>query len=85
MGFRASAPAPNLGYNRNSDWPNVGLAGAARVDGLTVGVGGGVNLKTNNGGTATGSGQWHPTVMYMLGFVVVELVVFHLLSRYMNI
>lgn len=82
MGFRASAPAGNTGYNRNSDWPVAGGAGV-KVDGLTVGVGGGVNLKSSviNPGTS----EWHPTVAWMLGFVVVELVAYHILCRYLNL
>lgn len=84
MGFGvASAPAQNLGYNRRvSDWP-VAAGVAARVDGLTAGIGGGVNLGSTM--SAPGSTQWHPTVAWMLGFVVVELVAFHMLSRFLNI
>lgn len=79
MGFGvASAPAGNLGYNRVSDWPSTGGVGAT---------------KTNNGGSAMGlnatinpgSTQWHPTVKWMLGFVVAELVAYHVLCRVLNI
>jgi hypothetical protein len=26
-------------------------------------------------------GQWEPSVLYLLGFIIVEMVVFHVLSR----
>lgn len=82
MGFRASTPAGNTGYNRTSDWPVAGGVGV-RVDGLTAGIGGGVNLKGSVGGPSTS--QWHPTVAFMLGFVVVEIVLFGMLSRALNV
>ena len=68
-GFRASAPAQNMGYNRVGDWPTNNGSGPMPV----------------NSSGSSALGQWHPTVVWMLGFVVVELVVFHALSRVMNI
>lgn len=84
MGFRVSAPAPDQGYNRTSDWPVAAGAGA-RIDGIAVGIGGGVNLKQTISAPGQGAGAWHPTVAWMLGFVAVELLVFHMLSRFLNI
>lgn len=82
MGFRVSAPASNTGYNRSTDWPVAGGV-AAQIDGVSAGFGGGIRLKNSTIGG--GMGQWHPTVAYMLGFVVAELVLFHLLSHTLNI
>ena len=31
------------------------------------------------------SSTWHPTVAWMLGFVVAEMVLYHILSHYLNI
>lgn len=76
MGFR-TAPAGQLGYFRASDWPTEKGAGPAMQSDPTVSPG-------INGGSSLVSG-WHPTVLWMLGFVVTELIVFHLLSRFMNI
>jgi hypothetical protein len=33
----------------------------------------------------SGSSTWHPTIAWLLGFVVVELVGFRLLSRFLNL
>lgn len=86
MGFRTSAPAPNLGYNRTTDWPVAGgVSGSAQINGFRLG--GGVSAMANLGtvNPGTGTGTWHPTIAWMLGFVVVELIAFQLLSRYLNL
>ena len=86
MGFRTGAPAPDLGYNRTTDWPVAGsIAGSARLDGISAK--GGIAAMLNLKGSATpgAPGTWHPTVVWMLGFVVVELIAFNLLSKYLNI
>lgn len=75
MGFR-TAPAQNLGYYRASDWPTTGGSGPAMPTSPTVSPG--------QTGASMASG-WHPTVLWMLGFVVAELVVFHTLGRFLNI
>lgn len=74
--FRQSAPASNLGYFRASDWPTSQGAGPMPSNGYTVSPG------QNGGGVMS---QWHPTVAWMLGFVVVELIAFHVLSRMLNL
>jgi len=40
----------------------------------------GTGMLTQGFGNITGGG-WEPSVIYLLGFVVVEMVVFHLVSR----
>lgn len=75
MGFRVLSPAPNTGYNRTTDWPTKGGSGG------TVGFGSTLSSTI----TAPGGSQWHPTVAWMLGFVVAELIIFHLLSGFLNI
>lgn len=40
------------------------------------------------GPAAPGFGQsstWHPTVAWLLGFTVAEMILFHILSFYLNI
>lgn len=77
MPFRATtAPAQNLGYFRATDWPSVEGAGPVLAGGPTPPPG-------QNGGASLS--DWHPTVKWMLGFVVAELVAFHLLSRFLKI
>lgn len=31
------------------------------------------------------SSTWHPTIAWMLGFVIAELVLYHILSHFLNI
>lgn len=76
MGFRVTAPASNLGYNRVGDWPATGGSGPAMQQSPSVSLG-------QFGGQS--ASQWHPTVVWMLGFIVVELIAFHALSRVLNI
>lgn len=47
-------------------------------------VGGAMAMSTN-ASTGTTATQWHPTVKWMAGFVIAELIAFHLLSRFLNI
>lgn len=75
--FRAGAPAANLGYFRSTDWPTSGGSGPAMPSTITTAPG-------QNGGPGALS-SWHPTVLWMLGFVVAELVAFHLLGRVLKI
>lgn len=77
MPFRASAPAQNLGSYRTSSWPTAGGSGPAMQSQPTVAPG-------QNGG-GYGTSQWHPTVLWMGGFIIAELVVFHVLSRALKI
>lgn len=87
MGFRVSAPAPNAGYNRTTDWPvGGGVAATATIDGVSAkgGVGAMFKLSTPIGAPA-GTSTWHPTIAWMLGFILVELVAFHALSRFLNL
>lgn len=87
MGFRTSAPAPNTGYNRTTDWPvSGGVNATARVNGFAAkgGVSAMANLTSPTAAPGM-AGQFHPTVAWMLGFVVVELIAFQLLSRFLNL
>lgn len=62
-------PPANVGYNRSTDWPTAGGAMA---------------LNTNS--TATGNPTtWHPTIQWIIGFVIAELVAFHLLSQFLHL
>lgn len=76
MGFRANAPASNLGYFRATDWPVNGGSGNPVRSGPTTAPG--------MNGAAT-SGAWHPTIVWLLGFIVAELVVFHALSKFLRL
>ena len=78
MGFRTAQPAPNTGYNRTTDWPTTG--GARTANG-----GPGMSFLKSSVAAPSGSNTWHPTVAWLMGFVVVELVAFRLLSRFLNL
>lgn len=77
MGFRAQAPAQNLGSYRNTSWPTAGGSGPAMQSQPTVAPG--------QNGNSMSLGAWHPTTLWMIGFVVVELAAFHFLSRTLKI
>jgi hypothetical protein len=40
----------------------------------------GVGMLTQGFGNITGGG-WEPSVLYLLGFIVVEMVLFHIIGR----
>lgn len=83
MGFRVATPDPTTGYNRATDWPTAGGAGTASGYGAsTMGFG---SITNSTIDVDTSAGGWHPTVLWMLGFVVVEMIAFHILSHVMNI
>lgn len=83
MGFRVSAPAPQAGYNRVTDWPTAGgvPANTSKGGGLMGGLKGLFSAPIES----PASGTWHPTVLWMFGFIVVEMVAFHALSRFLNL
>ena len=77
MGFRAAAPAQNLGSYRNTSWPTSGGSGPAMQSQPTVAPG--------QNGNSMSMGNWHPTALFMIGLVFVELIAFHVLSRKLKI
>lgn len=77
MGFRTQAPDPTAGYNRTTDWPSAGGGTTTSSGGLMSGF-----LGTTVGGN---SSTWHPTIKWLMGFVLVELIAFHLLVRHLKL
>jgi hypothetical protein len=78
MGFRAAAPAPDMGYNRTTDWPSAGAPGASPAP-----AGGSMfGLKNKVPGAP---GAWHPTVLWLVGLVLVEMLAFHTLNRHLKL
>lgn len=81
MGFRVAAPAPNQGYNRTTDWPQSAAAG-----GSSTSAGGGLAAMFGLKNQVPGSpGSWHPTVLWMFGLVIAEMVAFAVLSRHLKL
>ena len=77
--FVAQPPA-HVGYWKGgTDWPVIGGAG------VPVST---QNIPYWNTTAAPGygsKGSWHPTIGYMLVFIVGEMIAFHALSKYLNI
>lgn len=44
---------------------------------------GGTAPVSSPSGSSTGPGGWHPTILYLLGLVIAEIVLVALLSRYL--
>jgi hypothetical protein len=55
---------------------------AAFSAGASVGTGGSANASNPAGGVGSVRG-WHPTVLYMLALIIVEIVVVGFLSRHL--
>jgi hypothetical protein len=71
---RAGYPNASFGLWRGSD---------IQAEGTGSGMGqanSGVGTLTQGFGSIS-VGQWEPSVLYLLGFIVVEMVLFHVLSR----
>lgn len=87
MGFRVGAPAPQAGYNRTSDWPTAGGTAATPVNGFRSGSTKGLSAMVGLSSTAAPgrAGTWHPTIAWMLGFIIVEMFAFQMLSRFLNL
>lgn len=71
--FLASAPSSSFGYYRGT--PYYGGEGS----------GGGQRMAGNNAfaqgqGPTTGAGGWEPHILYLFGFIVLEMVVFGFLA-----
>jgi hypothetical protein len=41
----------------------------------------GTGMLSQGIGAVTGGGSWEPTILYLFGLVVLEMVVFHVLGR----
>jgi hypothetical protein len=70
-----AAPSSAFGYYRGTPLFTPGVGGTMQgpvQQGLGV---------FSQGQGAPGSGGWHPTIIYLLGLVIVETIVFGYLSR----
>lgn len=71
-------PDPDIGYWHGLP-PRYGGDGAGQgphVAGSVTGV------YSDNGTTGPGGNKWHPTVAYLFGLVIVEVIVFGLLRKF---
>jgi len=73
---RANFPPGGIGYMRGSDFIAEGSgAGAGIMAQGTSSLGQGL------GSVGAVAGQWEPSVLYLIGLVIGEMIFFHILSR----
>lgn len=63
-----------------TDWPTTSGQGAAQV---AANLPGGSFLNSSVG--APSATQWHPTIIYLICFIVAEMLVFHFLSNHLGL
>jgi hypothetical protein len=73
-----AAPTSSFGYYRGS--PQFG--GGAQSGGGQGPLMAGTNTFSQGSGPASGTGSgWNPTILYMIALIIVEMVIFGILSR----
>jgi hypothetical protein len=78
MGFsRASVGTTAPWRGAGSDWPTTSGQGAAQVAANFPGLSSSVGPPSTT--------QWHPTIIYLIVFVVAEMLVFHFLSNHLGL
>lgn len=73
---RSQFPSSSLGYWRGTP----GLAGPD-AGGYPMAAQGTAGMSQGTGAVRIAGAQWHPSVIYLLGLVVVELVVFKYIEQ----
>lgn len=73
---RTTLPSSSLGYWRGS----AGLSGPD-AGGYAMAAQGTSGLSIGTGQVSVGGTQWHPSVLYLLGLVIVEMVVFRWIGQ----
>lgn len=74
---RAAAPASHLGYTRTSTMSYTGGTGS----GYGPMAQGTAAPSQGTGPLAGMASGWEPSVLYLIGVVIAELILFHLLGR----
>jgi hypothetical protein len=73
---RSTYPASNLGYWRGTGIQGMGPEGVKDMGTATQGVG-----MASQGTVNVAGSSWHPTVLYLLGLVIAECIVFGVIGR----
>jgi hypothetical protein len=73
-----AAPTSSFGYYRGS--PQV-MGGAQSGGGQGPAMAGQNTFAQGQGPTGSGQTSWSPTIMYLIGLVVLEMVVFGIIAR----
>lgn len=71
-----SRPSSSLGYWRGGGSESPLTGGQGSNMGLSM-----QGLGKFSAGTGGDNGGWHPTVLYLIGLVIVEMIVFGFISR----
>lgn len=78
---RASAPVGSAApWRGGSDWPTGIGSGATQVAANIPGL-----SSLNSPVAEPGNSTWHPTIIYLIIFVVAEMLVFHFLSDHLGL
>jgi hypothetical protein len=79
VGFqgRSSLPQQGIGYTRGSDF----IAGGS---GSGMGMASQGTASLGQGLSSLGGGSWEPSVLYLIGLMIGEMVVFHVLGRVLS-
>jgi hypothetical protein len=83
MGFnRASEPIGQAAPWRGAgtDWPTSTGSGSAFVAGNIPGM----SVLSSSVGPSSQT-QWHPTILYLIAFVIAEMLIFHFLSNHLGL
>lgn len=71
------APNPSFGYWRGGSDAGAGGSGSGMGQANSgVGV-----LNQGLGSVGQMAGAWEPSVLYLIGFVIVEMIAFHVIAR----
>lgn len=77
MAFSARASIPNASFGTWRGLPEAGGSGS----GMGQADRGTGMLSQGLGTVGSMGGGWEPSILYLIGFVIVEMIVFHVLSR----
>lgn len=73
-----AAPTSSFGYYRGA--PQVG-GGAQSGGGYGPNMAGTNTFSQGQGPTGSSTGQWSPTILYLIALVIAEMIVFGIISR----
>lgn len=73
---RVNLPGGDQGYTRGMDF-QAGGSGS----GMGVKLQGTAGLSQGIGSIASAGGAWEPSILYLFGLIIGEMVVFHLIGR----
>jgi hypothetical protein len=74
--YRSAYPSSSLGYWRGTA---EGISGPSL--GGTVAANGTMGTSAGTGAVTIGQTAWHPSVLYLLGLVIAEMIVFGWMGR----